>query len=429
MTRRQKRFGAGRGAGRAALTLLTALGALAGAALVGAAPAGAAQGDVRIAPGVRYQEFDIAAQKGPAHAHVLTVDLRNPHVRLDLLHPGAVAARSTVSRLATAQGAVAGVNGDFFNISETQHPGVEATGASVGPAIAGGRALKAAVPDGQRFGPALPPGTGTEDVIGVGVDRRARMDDLSLVGSVRTPQGRLPLRGLNQYALPVGSVGAFTAAWGSASRVRATCGTDTDRAAPCSTDTYEVTVRRGRVVSTADVPGSGPIAPDTTVLVGREAGAQQLRKFFAGERSEMGVPPAGGWGRVKVRHRLVAAASRVPYEFALGGYPVLDDGRPLPGLDDRTSAVRTAVGIADGGRRLLLFALDGAREYRSGLTIAEVASVMRELGSVDAFSLDGGGSSTLVARAPEASEISVRNHPSDGRERPVPNGIGVFSTP
>ncbi|WP_328883156.1 phosphodiester glycosidase family protein [Streptomyces sp. NBC_00299] len=409
MTRRQKRFGTA----RAALTLLTALSALAGTALVGAAPAGAVQGTT-VAPGVSYDEFDIAAAKGTAHAHVLTVDLRNPRVRLDLLQPGAVAARATVSQQATAQGAVAGVNGDFFNISEAQHPGVQATGASVGPAIARGRALKGAVPNGQRFGPPLPPGTSTEDVFGLGVDRRARLGGLSLDGSIRTPEGRLPLRGLNQYALPVGSIGAFTAKWGSVSRVRATCGTDTDRAAPCSTDTYEVTVRRGRVVSTADTPGSGPIAADTTVLVGREAGAQQLRKFFEGER-------------VTVRHRLVASKSRVPFRFALGGYPVLDDGEPLPGLDNRTSAVRTAVGIADNGRRLLLLALDGAPEYRTGLTIAEVASVMRDVGSIDAFSLDGGGSSTLVARAPGAGAVSVRNHPSDGVERPVPNGIGVFS--
>ncbi|MFH0517699.1 phosphodiester glycosidase family protein [Streptomyces sp. M41] len=412
MTRRRKRFGSG----RPALALLTALVALSGAALAGAAPADAARRDTDIAPGVGYEEFDIAAAKGPAHAHVLTVDLRNPRVRLGLLYPGAVAARTPISQQATAQGAVAGVNGDFFNISEAQHPGVQATGASVGPAIAHGRALKAAVPDGQRFGPALPPGTSTEDVFGVGVDRRARLDGLRLAGSIRTPEGRLPLGGLNQYALPVGSIGAFTAAWGSASRVRATCGTDTDRAAPCSTDTYEVTVRHGRVVSGADTPGSGPIAPGTTVLVGREAGAQELRKFSTGEP-------------VRVRHRLVAAESRVPYRFALGGYPVLEDGRPLPGLDDRTSAVRTAVGVADGGRRLVLLALDGAREYRTGLTIAEVASVMRELGSVDAFSLDGGGSSTLVAREPGAAAVSVRNHPSDGVERPVPNGIGVFSTP
>ena len=108
---------------------------------------------------------------------------------------------------------------------------------------------------------------------------------------------------------------------------------------------------------------------------------------------------------------------------------MLDDGQPLPGLDDRASAVRTAVGIADHSRRLVLLALDGAPEYRTGLTIAEVASVMRDLGSVDAFSLDGGGSSTLVAREPGATAVSVRNHPSDGRERAVPNGIGVFSTP
>ncbi|MDN0200205.1 phosphodiester glycosidase family protein [Streptomyces sp. S.PNR 29] len=412
MTSRRKRSGAG----GSALTFLALLSTLAGVALVGAAPAGAVQEAGGVAPGVRYEEFDIPAAGGVTHAHLLSVDLRDPHVRLGLLHPGAVAARGRVSQLADAQGAIAGINGDFFNISETQHPGVEATGASVGPAIAGGRALKAAVPDGQRFGPALPPGTTTEDVFGVGIDRRARLDGLALRGSIRTPEGRLPLGGLNQYALPVGSIGAFTPKWGSASRVRATCGTDTDRAAPCSTDTYEVTLRDGRVVAASDTPGKGPIAAGTTVLVGREAGAQHLRKLSTGDR-------------VRVRHSLVAAATRIPYSFALGGYPVLTDGQPLPGLDGRTSAVRTAVGIADGGRRVLLLALDGATQYRSGLTIAEVADVMRELGSVDAFSLDGGGSTTLVAREPGASVVSVRNHPSGGAERPVPNGIGVFRAP
>ncbi|WP_069762369.1 phosphodiester glycosidase family protein [Streptomyces sp. LUP47B] len=411
MTHRRRRFEAG----RSVLTFLAALGTLAGAALVGAAPAGAAPGWTRLATGVQYEEFDIDAAAGVAHAHVIGVDLSDPRVRLELLYPGAVAARATVSRLASAQGALAGVNGDFFNITEGQHPGVEATGASVGPAIAQGRALKAAVPKGQRFGPALPSGASTKDVFGVGTDGQARLDDLALDGSVTTPGGKLPLGGLNQYALPVGSVGAFTSDWGSVSRVRSTCGTDTDRAAPCSTDTYEVTVRAGKVVATADIPGSGPIAAGTTVLVGREAGAQHLRKLSVG-------------AAVTVRHRLVAASAKLPYRFALGGYPVLDDGLPLPGLDDTTSAVRTAVGVADGGRRLYLLALDGSPDYRGGLTIAEVADTMRTLGSVDAFSLDGGGSTTMAARMPGTSSVTALNHPSGGAERPVPNGIGVFST-
>ena len=107
---------------------------------------------------------------------------------------------------------------------------------------------------------------------------------------------------------------------------------------------------------------------------------------------------------------------------------MLQDGRPLTGLDTNTSAVRTAVGIANSGRELLLLAVDGAPGYRSGLTIAEVAATMRKLGSVDAFSLDGGGSTTFVARAPGASRVTVRNHPTGGAERPVPNAIGVFLT-
>ncbi|MFF1405776.1 phosphodiester glycosidase family protein [Streptomyces sp. NPDC058294] len=387
---------------------------LAGTASAVAAPAVAAPAGRRIAPGVTYRQFDIDARAGKARAHLLTVDLANPHVRVDLLYPGVVAARATVSRLADSAGAVAGVNGDFFHITETQHPGVQATGASVGPAVAAGKVLKAAVPKGQRFGPALPAGTGTQDVFGVGTDRRARLDRLSLAGTVGTPDGRLALKGLNQYALPVNSVGAFTAKWGSASRARAVCGTDTQRSAPCSEETYEVKVRAGRVASVSAAPGSGAIPADTTVLVGREEGARRLRTLSVGDP-------------VDVTHSLVAASSGVPYTFAIGGFPVLRGGAPLSGLDDVTSAVRTAVGYKDGGQQLLLLALDGAADHR-GLTVAEEADTMRSLGASAAFNLDGGGSTELVTRAAGAGAVSVRNHPSGGAERPVPNGIGVFST-
>ncbi|MFR9792519.1 phosphodiester glycosidase family protein [Streptomyces sp. MB22_4] len=411
MTRRRGRSAAG----RAVLTVVTALGVLAGAALAGAAPAGAVPAGRTIVPGVTYRQFDVHAAAGTTHAHLLTVDLGNPHVRVGLLHPGAVAARATVSAMANSAKAVAGVNGDFFDITETQHPGVDPTGASVGPAVANGQVLKSAVPNGQRFGPALPPGATTEDVLGVGTDRRARMDRLSLTGSVRTPEGELPLKGLNQYALAENSVGAYTSRWGSASRERAVCGTDTNRGAGCGSDTYEVRVRGGRVVSVANTPGSGAIPADTTVLVGREKGARELRRLAVGDA-------------VSVTHALVAAASRVAYAFALGGFPVLRDGKPLSGLDGTASAVRTIVGFDDGGRRLLILALDGAAAYRSGLTVAEEATTMRSLGASDAFNLDGGGSSEMVTRDAGAAAVTVRNHPSGGAERPVANGVGVFAT-
>jgi len=183
--------------------------------------------------------------------------------------------------------------------------------------------------------------------------------------------------------------------------------------AACSTGTYEVTVRRGRVVSTSATPGAGAIAAGTTVLVGREAGAARLKRLKVGER-------------VSVRYRLNSASSAT-YRFALGGYPVLSGGRALSGLDTRVSAVRTAVGIGNGGKRVFLFTLDGAAAYRKGLTIAEVAAALKSLGATEGFSLDGGGSTTLVARPSGSTRVTVRNHPSGGTERAVANGIGVFT--
>ncbi|MFC0602451.1 phosphodiester glycosidase family protein [Streptomyces palmae] len=404
---------------RVAWALVSAWAALAGAGLAGAAPAQGATPAPRftaehtLAPGVAYREFTWPASHGTVYGHLVTVDLRAPGVSLDLVYPGAVGARAAVSRLADARGAVAAVNGDFFHISETQHPGVPATGAPVGPAVSGGRQLKAAVPAGQRFGPALPPGAGTEDVIGVGMDRRARLDRLTLRGQVRTRLGTLPLSGLNQYAVAVDGIGAFTSDWGGASRVRATCGTDTQRSAPCSSETFEVVVRNGRVAQVADSPGEGPVTRDSVVLVGREAGARRLRQLRVGDR-------------VRVERQLTDTG-RSPLAFAVGGFPIVRADHRLDGLDTVTAAVRTSAGIGDGGRRFYLLALDGGPEYRSGLTVAELAEVMLELGADDAVNLDGGGSSTLAVRGPGESGSTARNHPSGGMERPVANGIAVFA--
>ncbi|MGW7573922.1 phosphodiester glycosidase family protein [Streptomyces sp. NPDC054765] len=397
---------------RAVLTVLVAWGVLAGGASATAASSTLRRFHARaVAPGVAYGEFRMTVPRGLVHGHLLTVDLADPRVAVDLLYPGAVGARSPVSRMAADHGAVGAVNGDFFHITETQHPGVEATGAPVGPAVASGRQLKGAVPDGQRFGPVMPPGATTEDVIGVGYDHRARLDRLSLRGAVLTARGTLPLGGLNQYALPVGGIGAYTAQWGPASRVRATCGTDTDRAAPCSTDTAEVTVRHGRVTALEDVPGAGGVAAGSVVLVGREEGARQLRTLHIGEP-------------VHLTPRLVGRGP-VPLRFAVGGFPIVRDDEPVAGLDTVAVAVRTSAGIGDGGRVLYLMALDGA-PGQTGLTVRELADLMAQLGARDAMDLDGGGSSTLVTG--DRYGATVRNHPSGGAERPVANAVGVFSS-
>jgi hypothetical protein len=372
-------------------------------------------GSQELASGVTFRTFATTSAKGPMVGYLLDVDLRDPHVSVGLLHPPAIAQREPVSAMATAQHALAGINGDFFNVSET-HPGVTPTGSSDGPEVADGRDLKGSVPDGQRFGPGLPPGTSTKDVIGVGTDRVARLAGLHLAGTVRTGKTRLALSGLNQYALAVGGIGAFTGAWGTVSRERAVCGTDLVRADPCSTDTAEVTLRRGVVVAVSDTVGQGPISADQTVLVGREGGADTLRAFRVGQR-------------VSVRYHLAADISK-RFRFAVGGFPILRAGTPLTGLDTKAAAVRTAAGIGGGGHRMYLVVVQPAPGTTGGMTVAELATLLISLGATAGVNLDGGGSSTLAARDPATTAMAVRNTPTDSTgERPVANGIGVFARP
>ncbi len=391
------------------------------AALVGtAAPAHAdspATDGQQIAPGVVLSTFSVPTATGTATGDLLTVDLSDRHVAVDLLHPSVVAAREKVSTMATDAHAVAGVNADFFNISET-HAGVPPTGSANGPEVTHGRALKAAVPNAQRFGPGMAPGTSTRDVIGIGWDGRARLGSLQLAGSVRvagagTGVHRYPLGGYNQYALPQNGIGAFTSDWGTVSRQRAVCGSDVRRLDPCTTETAEVTVRHGRVVSVADAPGAGAIAADSTVLVGREAGAAELRGLRPGD------PVQVGYG--------LSAGTTVPFRFAVGGAPILRDGASLPGVDGRVAATRTAAGVSPDGRRLYLLVLDGQAEAGSGLTLRQTAEVLASFGADDGINLDGGGSSTCAVRLPGASGVTVVNqHPAGVDERAVANGIGVF---
>jgi hypothetical protein len=315
---------------------------------------------------------------------------------------------------AEARGVVAAINGDFFDITESEHPGVPATGATSGPAVVDGIPLKASVPPGQRFGFTPPPGD-TQEVFGVGVDGRARTARLSLRGLVRTPQGSLPLRGLNQYALPVGSIGVFTPQWGTASRARAACGTDNHRAAPCTPDTREVTVRDGQVEAASDTLGDGPIRPDTFVLVGREAGAEELRSL------RPGTP-------VEVEYGL-ASTSSVPFAFALGAHRLVFHHRPVSGLDAETAQPRSAVGIADDGHTLRLLSTDGREGGAGGLTLRELAHVLTWMDCEQAVYLDGGASSELVTRSPGTDLAIVRNSLDHARQRPVPNGIAIFAEP
>ncbi len=118
---------------------------------------------------------------------------------------------------------------------------------------------------------------------------------------------------------------------------------------------------------------------------------------------------------------------------------ILSDGKAYTGLDNSTRASRTAVGIKPDGS-VVLFMVDGRQSpYSAGMTMAELAAAMEELGCERAINLDGGGSSTFATQREgdvvsevdpngKSAGLTLRCRPSDGYERRVSNTLMVLSS-
>ncbi len=88
-----------------------------------------------------------------------------------------------------------------------------------------------------------------------------------------------------------------------------------------------------------------------------------------------------------------------------------------------------AIGTMPDGT-LMFASVDGRHPERSiGMTRPEFGELLRGYGMIDAMALDSGGSVTLVSRAPGNSATTVRNTPSDfSEERYVTDALFVYST-
>ena len=89
---------------------------------------------------------------------------------------------------------------------------------------------------------------------------------------------------------------------------------------------------------------------------------------------------------------------------------------------------RTCVGITAEGK-VVMMVLDGRQEpFSAGGSAEELAQIMLDAGCVTAINLDGGGSTTFVAKQEGSDTLSVVNRPSDGYERSVSSSLMVVST-
>jgi hypothetical protein len=332
-----------------------------------------------VVPGVTFRQWDQVDARGPIRASLLTIDPATPGLAIDYASNRAVRHRATVRRMIARDRAIAGINGDFYDIGDT--------GAPLGLGVDRERGLLHARKSGWNRAFLIKNGHPTI----ANVRMRAKV--------VQEPWLRI-----THYNSPTvfdGQIGIYDYRWGNAAGYRVV---DDQRE-----DVRQVVIRHNRVVSSTPTLTSGERIHGL-VLVGRGQGAHDLGVLRKGDQAR------------------VAWHLRGRPDVAISGNKVLLLHGVRRVVDDLEMHPRTAIGIDRDTGQILMLVVDGRQSFSRGYTMVELANLMATLGADDALNLDGGGSSTMLALRTDGV-IDVLNSPSDGVERKVANGLGVTYRP
>jgi hypothetical protein len=337
----------------------------------------------RLSRAVVLREGQHKDSKGYVDMHVLSVDTTVKRLHFKPL-VRRLAMRSKLSQLASGRPRlVAATNSGYYDFRY---------GTPSGPVVSSGVPLLAS--------------TTHQQVVGFTATKRVEFGKLWLTGTVAGAGVRLPLAGLNVLWAPTGLT-AYTSKWGSTSL-------------KLPNDAVGRYVRAGEVASPVKQYTSAPRTG--YLLVARGVAAQTwLRSLRVGDA-------------VKVTKAAATdAAHPMRVAYGVGSQLVRPGGIARTDLTCRRNypqPARTAIGFADGGRRLILAVVaDHPGEPMHGLAANQMARLMADLGAREAYLFDGSGSTEMLARMPSTGRLSLRNWPADGgpeNERTMPVGFGIF---
>ena len=353
-----------------------------------------------VAPGITYRH--LSRPDGPFEIHLVRVDRAQGPWTLTVRHAfdslrGREPTSSMATRLATAREVPVALNADFFDLRTGEVTNNQVIEGEVWRAILGF--------DVARERRRLQRGQFAIDADGTPV-----IGGLAYTGRLRVGRQTFVLDAVNVRPTQPSALVRFDARWGA-------------RPVDDSTRrvTGDTTIRGVRLVAYG-TPARARL--DSIVKASR-------RRWWGGDPrlridQHFVVPATPATAATPARAERTLAPRAV-----VGGWPVLvrDSVSLAPQADalERTAPSfsaarhpRSAIGTSDGGRILWLIAVDGRQPASVGMTLVELAALMRELGITEGLNLDGGGSTALWVAG------TVRNRPSDpAGERPVGNAVMI----
>lgn len=337
-----------------------------------------------IAPGVVLREWDQVDGRlpiGQVRMNLVTVNLDAANISFEELSPSYVTSRKKVSQLGGWNNALTAVNGDFFDIGQTDAP----LGVTIN--------RTKGVLGGSREG--WIPGVNSSLWFD---DAGPHVSPLSVQYTIRQRRA-WTVSGINHPRIPAGQIGVFTSDWHRTEGYKVTSGKKRAR---------EVILRKNRVISNRPKLSDGKkIGKKDRVLIGTGSAAGKLATLKKGKKITLSQRIEGGKPTVAIS----------------GDRPLLiNNVRSV--INNTIAHPRTAVGVDVDGRKLLILVVDGRSSVSRGYTMVELADMMATLGADNAINLDGGGSSAMYTRTASGA-MGIVNEPSDGSERLVPNAFGV----
>lgn len=333
---------------------------------------------------------------GRQHIQVLKADLADPNLRVGVVEAGDTLTDpqdETPSSMADRTHAVAGVNGDYFEI--------HASGRPLGGVVSNGHMLKSPKP-------------GFASQLGVKPDGTMVMGPETFSGTITAGSATRPLTSVNTVN---------DAASGGVTEVTPDLGETPGLPQP-STLVLGHTTTGGFVVDSVrtGVTTVPRLTSDQLGLLGAGNGGQWL-----GDSLHTG-DAVGITAQLSPDNDVTQLVSGVDTLVKDGKVYKDPTGTPPSGANPET-----AVGITKDGKHAVVVAIDGhgGADSAFGVTPEQAAGYMVAHGAWTAMLFDGGGSTGMVSRAPGADRAEVVNSPSDqpgNTERPVANGIFFYTT-
>lgn len=342
---------------------------------------------VPVAAGLVRRDYVKRTLSGSVHGYILTVDPKL--YRLDPVLAGdVVPGRATVSAMAREYGAVAAINGGYFDWD----------GTILGMLRIGGKLA----------------GTGYQRRTAVGFrsDGAGVIGPVEYTGRVTIHSAMVPVNGVNTPR-ENNSLVIYNSWYGKT--------TDTDKKG------REFTVVDNKVT---DIRQNDSPIPENGYVISVSGTCRNdfslVRKgdtvtFYESISTGSATAGTGGaaWGQQAIDWKNIPDILGAGPQLVAGGKAaVTKTEEQFPADIARGRAPRTAIGLKEDGSWLLVV-VDGRQANSIGMTLEELAELMVKYGAKSAVNLDGGGSSEMVIKG------SIVNYPSDGGERQVGSGIVV----